>query len=120
MFDFFRDMFWELRGLDASAVKSAQEEKRERKKLDRFIFSRITKILVVILGFFYIAVAATMLALSRSSGRQSMVIFQRVITALVDIAVIASLLSGTKKGEIFALAGIFVFFVAYYLFIAFK
>ena len=50
MFDFFRDMYVELAGLDTDKMR---EEKMLRKRNNKFVLSRAVKITIRIVGIFY-------------------------------------------------------------------
>jgi len=115
MFDWFRDMGHELSGLDSQATKRERIEKREQKKLNRFIFTGGTKALIIALGVLYIVMAGSMVIELRGIEETASHIAKYIAMSIIAIVVIFSLIIGKKKGEIIALAGTFIFVVGLFL-----
>ena len=115
MFDWFREMGEELRGIDSEAAKKERMEKKERKKLNRYIFSGGTKALIIALGTLYIVMAGSMIMALRTIPQTMPHIVKYVFMSIVAIVVIFALAFGKKKGEIVALIGAFVFVVGLFL-----
>lgn len=115
LFDWFREVGEELCGIDSESARKQRMEKKEQKKVDCFIFSRGTKIAVILLGLLYVVMAgSTILALKGLPG-VGLIILKYVLMSVLAIAVVFALLFGKKKGEIVALAGAFVFVVVLFL-----
>jgi len=115
MFEWFRDMGHELSGLDSRATKKERMEKREQKKLNRFIFTGGTKALIIALGVLYIVMAGSMIIALRGVEETAPHIVKYIAMSIIDLVVIFSLIFGKKKGEIIALVGAFVFVVGLFL-----
>lgn len=116
MFDWFREVAEELSGIDSAAAKKERMEKREQKKLDRFIFSRGAKATIIVLGLLYIIMTVSTLgAVKNMSANATGVIVKSILMSILAIVVIFALLIGKKKGEIVALVGTFIFVVGVFL-----
>lgn len=115
MFDWFREMGEELRGIDSEAAKKERMEKRELKKLNRYIFSGGMKALTIALGTLYVVMAGSMIMALRTMPQTMPYIVKYVLMSIIAIVVIFALVFGKKKGEIVALIGAFVFVVGLFL-----
>ena len=122
MFDFFRDMAHDLGGIDTKKAKQLREEKREIEKLSKFIFNKSMKRFVIAIGCLYLLLSIILIiglfdmseAIRNSGGNVALGIVKYAILILIDIAVLVSLLLGTKKSEIVALIGVFLFMLLLY------
>lgn len=115
MFDFFKDMGLELKGIDSNAAKKERMEKREQKKLNRFIFSRGAKALVITMGVLYIFMAGSMIIALKDVTGATPHIVKYIAMSIADLVVIVALIFGKKKGEIVALVVAFIFVVGLFL-----
>lgn len=119
MFDWFREMGEELGGIDSVASKKERMEKREQKKLNRFIFSSGMKILIIALGVLYVVMAGSMIVALKGTAEATPYIFKYAIMSIVSLVIIFALIFGKKKGEIVALVGSFIFVVGMFFSIVF-
>ena len=115
MFDFFKDMYWELRGVDSAKLKVAKQEKLLEKKESRFIFSKAVKNIVIVLAVLYVVLSISLAVTGWGNKGSVMNVLMHISTSLIAIAVCACLIWGTKLGEIAALAGAFLFTLILYL-----
>lgn len=115
MFDWFREMGEELSGIDSKLAKKERMEKREQKKLNRFIFSNGSKALVIALGVLYLILAGSMIIALKSTTGAIPHIIKYLFMAVVDLVVIFALIFGKRKGEIVALVGSFIFVVCLFV-----
>ena len=114
MFDFFKDVYLEMKGLDINQVQTARDEAREQKKLSRYIFSKGAKTFITVCGVLYLFLAISMLCYLWVQSGSYQHITKYSLMSIYVIAVLAFLLSGSKKGEIIALVGCFMFVVLLY------
>jgi hypothetical protein len=61
MFEFFKE-YWEIKGYDSDRIKAAKYEKKEEKKLTRYILSASAKYIMIAAGCLYIILAVSMVA----------------------------------------------------------
>lgn len=115
MFDWFRTIALEAKGIDSSNAISKRELKRQEAKKNRFIFSKKMKVLIIILGVLYMIIAVTTAVFEISEGNMSLRLVVSFFLCLLDIAIIVSLIIGKRTGEIAALAGIILFFLGIYV-----
>ncbi|BAL01881.1 hypothetical protein OBV_p-00260 (plasmid) [Oscillibacter valericigenes Sjm18-20] len=115
MFDWFRYVAEEMGGIDSEAAKRERLEKKEKAKLNRFIFTKLSKAIVIAAGVLYLSSAGAAVFAMKSTGYSIPFIVKFFVLSVVDIGVIISLVTGKKKGEIAALIGCFVFVVILYL-----
>lgn len=115
MFDFFKDVYYEIKGIDSSIVREEQKKKQLEAKKDRFIFSKSAKVLVFIFGILYLVMSMINIAVMIESGEPSAIHIVRVVLlSLCDIACLICLAINEKKTEIAALILMFVFVIAQY------
>ena len=116
MFDFFKDVYLEARGIDSDVAKAERDARLEEKKKSRFIFSKGGKLIVFAFGIFYLIVSALNISVLKSTGALTAgKILQIIFLSGCDIACLVCLLVGKKKTEIAALILVIVFVVAFYL-----
>lgn len=116
MFDWFIEMGLEMSGVDTVAAKKERMEKREQKKLNRYIFSYGMKVLIIAMGILYVAMAGSVIIMLRTLFLNATAQIVKYVLMSVDaIVVIFALLVGKKKGEIVALVGVFIFVVGLFL-----
>jgi fatty acid desaturase len=110
MFDFFRDMVNEARGLDTDKMKLEKQQIQERKKESYYIFSKSMRNWFIGLAALYVCVAAFSISAFYSSGAMSVsLLLQFVVKAILAIVVIVALFTRKKDGEIVALVATFLF-----------
>ena len=115
MFDWFREVGEELGGIDSVAAKKERLEKKEQKKLNRFIFSNTTKAIFIVCGVLYLVTAGSMIFALKGTEEALPYIAKYIFMSIVDIVVLFALIIGKKKGEIVALVGTFIFVVGLFL-----
>jgi len=112
MFDFFRDIVLENKGIDTKEMHKQRMEKREQMKLSRFIFSKKTKVTICIIGALFLLFASLQIANLWSVDYVAVLI--NFILSLIAIAVCICLMTGRKKCEIVALTGSVLFIIVAY------
>lgn len=115
MFDWFKEMKLELGGIDSNAVKKERLEKAELKKLNRFIFSKGMKALIVALAVLYILISVSMIIALKSIGGQVLQIAKYTAMSILAITVIFALVFGKRKGEMVALITSFIFVIGLFI-----
>ena len=120
MFDFFKDLYYELNGIDSNAVAEERKNKLIEKRKNRFIFSTKAKIIVVVFGILYLVIMGLNVAGLKETGGLSVgFVLRTLLLVAVDISCLVCLLIGKKKMEIAALILIIVFVITQYLTIIF-
>lgn len=120
MFDFFKDVYLEVSGVDSTAAEAERSEKRtlkdqEKEGKKKIIFSRGTKLLVFVVGIFYLLVTGAGIIAMKEIGELDVVgIIQSILLSVCDIACLVCLAIGTKKTEIAAIILMVVFLFAQY------
>lgn len=115
MFDFFRDLYLESRGIDSFAAEKLRKKKKEIKIEKRFIFTKKMKALIIFLGILYLFIAISSLFTLRDGD--ILFYIKYFIFFILDIIICISLILGTKKCEIIALVGIVIFIFGNYLYL---
>lgn len=106
MFDFFKDMYAEFNGLD---TKKIREEKLAKKK-EKLVLSRTAKIIIRVIGVFYLFIAALSIFAIIKNG-YNVIIFKYIIMGLLDIIILIMTFIRSKQAEIAVIFGA-VFFIA--------
>lgn len=119
MFDWFREIGEELGGIDSATAKKERMEKREQERLNKFIFTRNMKMLIISLGVLYIIMAGSTIKMLITAAGSTLLIMKYIVMMLNAAAVIFALCFGKKKGEMIALVGVFIFIVLLFLSIMF-
>lgn len=115
MFDFFKDIYYELNGIDSNSIQEERRKKREEKRKERFIFSKSAKVIVFIFGILYLIVGIINMTIMKENAAWNVVqIIRLMLLSICDIACLVCLSIGKKKTEIIALILIFVFIVVQY------
>lgn len=116
MFDFFKDMYLELEGIDREAIEEKEREKSEKKKNEKIIFSRGTKIIVYAVGILYLIMSISIIYLAvRTKTVNAYMVLRYAVIDLIDIACLICLTIKKKKTEIAALVLMIAFMVVQYL-----
>lgn len=115
MFEYFRDIYLESQGIDCLAAEKIRNEKKEIKRLERYLFTKKMKALVIVLGIIYLAIAGGNLYALKGSSDMWLVYLRYGGLSALDIAICMALIFGKKKGEIVAIIGIFIFILINYL-----
>lgn len=119
MFDWFRELGEELGGIDSIAAKNERKKKQELKKLNCYIFSGSTKVLISALGVLYVVMSTTAIVALKDMKGTAPLIAKHIVMSIIAMVVVLGLIFGKKKGEIVALVGIFIFCVGLFLSISF-
>ena len=114
MFDFFKDIIQEASGIDTVKAKKQRDEQKGVDKLSRYIFSPKAKWLILIIGLLYLVFSVLTVSAIWNVPNRIITITKYVILSIIDIIACASLLNGSKKGEIVALISGLVFIVLLY------
>lgn len=115
MFDFLKDIILEVNGIDSEAVKEEEKIAQEKKKKDRFIFSKKMKIFIFIFGIIYLLLAGFNIATIKAVGGLNLYIGMRfIVLILMDVSCMVCLVIGKKQTEIAALILIIIFILTQY------
>ena len=121
MFEFFKDMYLELKGIDSEAAAEERRRKEDEKRKNRFIFSGSAKAVTFVVGILYLVIAGILIALMVETGALNIAkLICYVFLILCDLSALICLAVGNKKTEIAAviLIGIFIlmmYFSVFYL-----
>lgn len=115
MFDFFKDMYFEMAGVDIQSIKKEREEKRKEEKKNRYIFSKNAKLITIAMGVLYLLIAGFEIALLVHFSGSVLLIIKLILQIIIDIAVIICLGSKKKEYEKIALTLIVIFLVFGYM-----
>lgn len=110
MFDFFKDAYAELNGLDVDKMKEERKNKRKQSQ----IFSRRTKIIIVVVGVLYLVMAWMNISMILKSGF-SPLILKYVLLSILDILIIITMLIKNKETKIASIVGIALFVIINFL-----
>src|SRR5665647_2215869 len=106
MFDFFKDAYAELNGLDVDRMKEERKIKRKQSRL----FSRRIKIIIGVVGVLYLVIAWMNISMLLKSGF-SPLILKYVLLSILDISIIITMLIKNKETEIASIVGIVLFVI---------
>ena len=118
MFDFFKDIMLEMKGVDTEALHEEMIQEKEEKKKKYFILSKGIKGIIYAFGILYLILSLSSLILLKQSGRVE--IYYMILTLISSSIVIACLICisvKNKKAEIAGLILIGIFFIIQYGFI---
>ena len=105
MFDFFKDIYLETHGIDSSRAMKENEEKKEKK----FLFSRKTKAIIIIMAVIFILMQIfQIMALIEKGGIE--LLAATIFLCMMAMAIVILLFIRNKKTEIAAavLVGVFI------------
>ena len=103
MFDFFRDVYAELNGLDPDKIR---EEKSLLKK--RFALSRVVKLTIRTVGIFYLIIVAINIIALFANGI-SLTIFKYIAAVIIDVIVLVFTFNKSKYSEMIIIIGVVLF-----------
>ena len=115
MFDFFREVSMELRGIDVEEVEAKRKAKLEEKRKNRIIFPNSVKVLVYAFGVLYFLLTVLNVSLLwKSNALSALKVFRYVFLCYCDIGAMVFISLKTKKSEIIAGILIAIFLVTLY------
>ena len=115
MFDFFREVSMELRGIDVEEVETKRKAKLEEKKKNRIFFPNSIKILVYVFGVLYFLFTIINVSLLlKYNALSTWKVIRYVFLCSCDIVTMVFISLKTKKSEIIAGILIAVFLVTMY------
>lgn len=115
MFDFFREMSMELRGIDVEEVEAKRKAKLEEKRKNRIIFPNSIKVLVYVFGVLYFLLTVMNVSLLlKCNALSAWKVIHYVFLCSCDIGAMAFISLKTKKSEIIAGVLIAIFLVTMY------
>ena len=116
MFDFFKEVYLEAKGVDVEALKAEKKKIKEEQKKNKFIFSRSSKIIIYVFGLVYLLIAGLNIFLMKDFGGANVYYIMRFLfLSICDIAVLVCLAIGKKQTEVAALILVVVFIITQYL-----
>ena len=101
MFDFFRDMYAELTGLDTDKMR---EEKALRRRNNKFALSRSVKVTIRIVGIFYLFIAAINIIALFITGI-NLTLLKYITAITIDIIVLIFTFNKSKYAGIVIIIG---------------
>ena len=103
MFNFFRDIYAELNGLEP--VKMNEEKSLKKKNL---ALSRAVKMIIRTVGILYILIAATSMISIFTNGI-NITILKYIIAVIIDIVVLIFTFGKSRQAEIIVAVGVVMF-----------
>lgn len=114
MFDFFRDVVLEARGIDSVAAERERKERTKQRKKDRFIFSRSAKGIVLFFGILYLLIGGFQMSILKGQENILFPVLKFIFLSVLDIAALICLALHKKKTEVVALVLVIIFIVVMY------
>ena len=111
MFDFFKDLYLELSGLDLEKVNEERKKKEEEKRKNRYIFSSGAKRTIIIFGLFYLIISYYGIYTLIKTRNINLLLIKFIVLSVIDLCGIVNLYINKKKNEIIALICLIIFFV---------
>lgn len=114
MFDFFKDVYAEMNGLDYDIIKKEKQLKKEQ-KADGKIINTSTKIIIYVMGILYLIVGSVSISLSLRSGF-NLIIFKYILLIILDIVAIILISIKNKNTQLIGLICIGLFMIINFTF----
>ena len=102
MFDFMKDLYFEMNGFDMEMIKEEKRKKLEREKAETIIFKKKTKIIIMITGFLFLAISIAALIISVQQTNISGII-KNIINIFLDVVTVVCLMIKKKQTEVASL-----------------
>lgn len=107
MFNFMKDIYLEMNGIDPEA---ARKEKSEEKTIDKVIFSFRSKVVIWIMGIIYLIITVPIIIFMIKTGI-NISIFKYILLMVMDILILICISIKKKTSEVIALATIICFVI---------
>ena len=111
MFNFMKDIYLEMNGIDPEA---ARKEKLEEKTIDKIIFSFRSKVVVWIMGIIYLIITVPIIIFTIKTGI-NISIFKYILLMVMDILILTCISIKKKVTESISLAAIICFVLINFL-----
>ena len=113
MFDIFRDIMLEAKGIDCELAEKERLQKKKEKEKDKIIFSKSVKVVIYVFSLFFIATSLLQIPVLIKTGSVVFLI-RSIVQIMTAIATMICLKIHKKKSEIVAIVLIVVFFLLQY------
>jgi len=114
MFDFFKDVALEARGIDPDELRLKKKLEKEEKKKETIIFSKTAKGIVYFFGIFYLLTGAIGFGGTMGDEGFTLIAVKFFFLLLVDLAALICISIKSKKTEIAGLILIAIFCAVMY------
>jgi len=114
MFEFFRDTYYEIKGIDSKLVKDEKKRMQYELKADKYIFSKNAKIIVLVMGTLYLLTVIMVIPQLKYVSNWFLHTLKYILLLGLDVTACVCLFNKNKKTEIISLACIFLFIVMNY------
>lgn len=113
MFDFFKDVYYEVHGIDSKSIDCERREKRGKQNKEKFIFSSAQKAIILLLGVGYLLLFLlnTIVFGIKATGT----LVTHILLLAIDIALCVCLMIRNKKTETAALVLMILFGLCLYV-----
>lgn len=111
MFNFMKDIYLEMNGIDPEA---ARKEKLEEKTIDKIIFSFRSKVVVWIMGIIYLIITVPIIIFTIKTGI-NISVFKYILLMFMDILILTCISIKKKVTEFISLAAIICFVIINFL-----
>lgn len=113
MFDIFRDIMLEAKGIDCELAEKDRLQKKKEKEKDKIIFSKSVKVVICVFSLFFIVTSLLQIPVLIKTGSVVFLI-RSIVQIITAIATMICLKIHKKKSEIVAIVLIVVFFLLQY------
>lgn len=110
MFDFIKDLYFEMNGFDMEMIKEEKRKKLEREKAETIIFKKNTKIFLLISGSLFLIISVVALIISVQQINIGGII-KNIFIIVLDIATIICMMIKKKQTEVASLVGIILILI---------
>ena len=115
MFDFFRDVYLEMQGIDSAEAEKERKEKKREKNADRILLPKSIKVTVYVMGVVFLILQATQIKFTAAKGITSCFITAGLCALAVAAMVLISIRK--KQTEIVGTVLVVLFIFLMYLFV---
>ena len=104
MFDFMKDLYFEVNDYDMDMIREEKKRKIEKEKADTIIFKKKTKIIFLVVGILLLVTSVATLIISVKQMNIGGIIKNSILIVL-DISTIICMMIKKKQTEVASLVG---------------
>ena len=104
MFDFMKDLYFEMNDYDMDMIREEKKRKIEKEKADTIIFKKKTKIIFLVVGILLLVTSVATLIISVKQMNIGSIIKNSILIVL-DISTIICMMIKKKQTEVASLVG---------------
>lgn len=115
MFEFFKDVYAEINGLDSDKIREEKRNTKNQMVKEKKIFNRTTKIIITVVGVLYLVLSFINISVIIRNGFTPMIV-KYVLLSMLSIVVMIIIHFKKKEFQIASLIGIAVFIIVNFTF----